>query len=47
MTDSHDGFRDLSGIGDMFKICVAHMKGGFPAWEEFVTRGIKFQKHFE
>ncbi|CAI8009235.1 Protein MTSS 1 [Geodia barretti] len=47
MTDSHDGFRDLSGIGDMFKSCVAHMKGGFPAWEEFVTRGIKFQKHFE
>ena len=26
MTDSHDGFRDLSGIGDMFKSCVAHMK---------------------
>ena len=138
MTDSHDGFRDLSGIGDMFKSCITHMKvrlvpsflehtpnhacmiraavpglampirlcncvvqvqnfgtttvypadylnwfcgglwaavhrivpfflsatplwrgfllywlslspvqGGFPAWEEFVTRGIKFQKHFE
>ena len=26
MTDSHDGFCDLSGIGDMFKSCVAHMK---------------------
>ena len=26
MTDSHDGFRDLSGIGDMFKSCITHMK---------------------
>jgi hypothetical protein len=23
------------------------MKGGFPAWEEFIARGLKFQKHFE
>ena len=26
MTDSHDGFRDLSCIGDMFKSSIAHMK---------------------
>ena len=26
MTDSHDGFRDLTSIGDMFKSCIAHMK---------------------
>lgn len=26
MTDSHDGFRDLSAIGDMFKSSIAHMK---------------------
>ena len=26
MTDSHDGFRDLSAIGDIFKASIAHMK---------------------
>ena len=24
-----------------------HLQGGFPAWEEFIARGMKFQKHFE
>lgn len=23
------------------------LQGGFPAWEEFLARGLKFQKHFE